>query len=237
VRLARTPERIAEPGQQRLFSTPISDSRVISFDSLTTPAERESIRARAADLARPAPLKTARVEMRRPQPRKTKSLDQRTLDFQGQEEVLAPPQSNIICDAPVAPPALRVEAALIDGLLMLAGYALPAAFFVYKGGSISPDKHVLLFFLLALVTVPLFYKLLWTAAGRDSLGMRCAGIRLVDFDGNPPSQERRYHRLLGSLLSFLAAGVGLIWALVDEDGLTWHDHISSTFPTLDSDSN
>jgi hypothetical protein len=26
--------------------------------------------------------------------------------------------------------------------------------------------------------------------------------------------------------------MGLIWALVDEDSLTWHDHISSTFPTL-----
>jgi uncharacterized RDD family membrane protein YckC len=63
--------------------------------------------------------------------------------------------------------------------------------------------------------------------------MQCAGIRLIDFDGNPPSQERRYHRLLGSLLSILAAGVGLIWALVDIDKLTWHDHISSTFPTVD----
>jgi uncharacterized RDD family membrane protein YckC len=67
--------------------------------------------------------------------------------------------------------------------------------------------------------------------------MQRVGVRLVDFDGNPPSQKRRYQRLFGSILSFLAAGVGLIWALVDEDSLTWHDHISATFPTIDSDAN
>jgi uncharacterized RDD family membrane protein YckC len=230
---ARAPEPIVGPGQQPLFSNPNSDPRVIPFDSLTTQAERESIRARAADLARPAPIKTARVEVRRARPRKSKLRDQRTLDFQGQEEVLVPPQSHIICDAPVAPPALRAEAAFIDGLLMFFGCAFGAGLFIYEGGHISPDKHAILFLLLALVTVPLWYKLLWTAAGRDTFGMQRAGIRLVDFDGYPPSQQRRYQRLVGSLLSFLAAGVGLVWALVDEDSLTWHDHISGTFPTLD----
>ena len=233
--LDRNPVRTPGPGQQPLFLNQVAEPRVIPFESLTTPAERESIRARAADLARPAPLKTARVEVRHARPRKAKSRDQRTLDFQGHEEVLTPPQSNIICDAPVAPTALRVEAALIDAVLILSGYVFGAALFIYEQGRISPDKHVLPFLLLALATVPFIYKLIWTAAGRDSLGMQCAGLRLVDFDGNPPALERRYQRLFGSFLSFLAAGVGLIWALVDEDGLTWHDHISSTFPTIDSD--
>src|SRR5581483_7408348 len=41
-------------GQQPLFS-PAPDSRIISFESLTSPAEREAIRVRAADLSRPAP--------------------------------------------------------------------------------------------------------------------------------------------------------------------------------------
>jgi uncharacterized RDD family membrane protein YckC len=84
--------------------------------------------------------------------------------------------------------------------------------------------------------VPVLYKLVWTVAGRDSIGMSFAGLRLVDFDGNPPSSERRYQRMFGSFLSLLAAGTGLIWALVDEDSLTWHDHISGTFPTLSTES-
>ncbi|MGH9655540.1 MAG: RDD family protein, partial [Bryobacteraceae bacterium] len=85
---------------------------------------------------------------------------------------------------------------------------------------------------IALLMVPVFYKLLWTAAGRDTIGMTSTGLELVDFDGNPPSAERRYYRLLGSWIGLLAAGIGLVWALVDQDGLAWHDHISGTFPTL-----
>jgi uncharacterized RDD family membrane protein YckC len=94
---------------------------------------------------------------------------------------------------------------------------------------------VLPFLAATLITIPLFYRLLWAFAGRDSLGMRLTGLRLVDFDGNPPSQERRYHRIFGSILSVLAAGMGIAWSFVDQDCLSWHDHISSTFPTVISD--
>src|ERR1700747_2131999 len=65
--------RVPEPGQQPLFSSPVNEPRVIPFDSLTTQAERESIRARAAEVSRPAPVKTARVEIRHARPRKAKS--------------------------------------------------------------------------------------------------------------------------------------------------------------------
>lgn len=232
---AHAPQRAPETGQQPLFSTPAFDPRVISFDSLTSPAEREAIRERGASLVRPAPVKSGKVEVRRVRSRNPRSADQRRLDFFGQEEVLVQPQSNIICDAPVAPAGLRIHAAAIDTLLMIAGCAFGAVMFSYEGGRVSFDKHAAPWFAVAIVTVLLLYKLLWTFAGADTLGMRCAGLRLVDFDGNPPSQERRYQRLLGGVISFLAAGIGLIWSLVDEDGLTWHDHISSTFPTIVSE--
>lgn len=211
---------------------PAADTRVIPFDSLTTQAERESIRARAAELTRPAPLKTEKIEAPRARVRKTRSGDQARLDFRGQEQVLPLPQSSIICDAPVAPLALRLQAAVVDGLIMALGCAFGAAFIQFFGGELALDRHITPFFVLAILTVPLFYKLLWTFVGRDTTGMRMAGLQLVDFDGNPPSPARRYQRLCGTLLSFLAAGVGVIWALVDEDGLTWHDHISNTFPTI-----
>jgi uncharacterized RDD family membrane protein YckC len=229
-------ERASIPeGQQALFSTPAFDPRVIPFDSLTTQAERESIRARAAELARPAPLKTEKIEAPRARARKSHSTDQRRLDFMGAEQVLPLPQSSIICDAPVAPLALRVQAAAIDGLLVALGCGFGVALFEAFGGQLSLDRHAIPFFALAVLTVPLFYKLLWIFAGRDTAGMRKAGLQLVDFDGNPPSRARRYQRLCGTLLSFAAAGIGVIWALVDEDGLTWHDHISSTFPTIVSE--
>lgn len=220
------------PGQQALFNMPVLEPRVIPFDSLTTHAERESIRARAAELARPAPLKTEKVEASRPRVRKTRSVDQRRLDFIGEQRAVALPQSSIVCDAPVAPVRLRLQAAVIDGLIIALGCAFAVGLFRIFGGELVLDKHITPFFVLAIITIPLFYKLLWTFAGRDTMGMRATGLQLVDFDGNPPSQARRYQRLCGTLLSFLAAGIGMIWALVDEDGLTWHDHISSTFPAI-----
>ncbi len=225
------PPEAGKAGQQALFQNP-NPSRLVAFESLTSPEERESIRARAASQEMG---KRAKVEARRARPARG-SAGQQRLDFFGQEEILTPPQSNIICDAPVAPIALRVEAALIDGLITLLPALAGLALFLYEGGHLSFNKHVLPFWMAAFLTVPVLYKLLWTIAGRDSIGMSFAGLRLVDFDGHPPSSERRYQRMFGSFLSVLAAGTGLIWALVDEDALTWHDHISGTFPTLSADS-
>jgi uncharacterized RDD family membrane protein YckC len=221
--------------QQPLFSAALHDSRVIPFDSLNTQAARDSIRARAAELARPEPLKTERVQLRHAGARKKRSAGQRHLDLFGRQEILSRPESSIICDAPVAPASLRMEAGIIDGLLMAIGVGLGVAIFRYFDGQISFETHSLLFVALALITIPVFYKLLWTFAGLDTIGMRSAGLRLVDFDGNPPSHERRYQRLLGSMISVLAGGIGLIWIFVDQDSLTWHDHISSTFPTISSE--
>jgi uncharacterized RDD family membrane protein YckC len=226
---------VAEEKRVRL-NRPASGVHVIPFDSLTSQAERESIRARAAELARPAPLKTETVQVKHIRAVKTLSRNHRKLEFLGKAEVLTPPQSHIICDAPVAPPILRLEAALIDAALMGLPCVIVAGLFLYLHGAMSLSKQTAPFLLIAVATVPLLYKLLWTFAGCDTIGMRKAGLQLVDFDGNPPSQKRRYLRLFGSVLSFLAAGVGLIWALVDEDRLTWHDHMSSTFPTIASES-
>lgn len=225
-------KKLPEAGQQPLFPNPSAEPRVIPFDSLTTPAERESIRARAAEVLRPEPVKTGKVEVRPARRRKPRSSHQGQLEFLGPEHGQHRPQSSIICDAPVAPAALRIRAALIDAGAMALGCAFGMGLFAYEGGPFTLDKHLLPFFALAFITVPVLYKLLWTLVGRDTIGMQHAGIQLVDFDGNPPSLERRYQRLLGSSISLLAAGMGMIWAMVDEDGLTWHDHMSSTFPTL-----
>lgn len=249
----RLAEPYIAPAQQPLFVVSTSDSRVIPFDSWTANAARKSIQARAEnsrafgaiilsrdysgpEVSRPAPLTTEKVEVRRARGSRTGQANQRHLELFGNEEVLSQPESTIICDAPVAPTLLRIRAGLIDLSLMAAGCVIAAVIFrLCSGGGFMADKHVMPFLAAALVTIPLFYRLLWAFAGLDSMGMRMAGLRLVDFDGNPPSQERRYHRIFGSILSVLAAGMGLIWSFVDQDRLSWHDHISSTFPTVISE--
>jgi uncharacterized RDD family membrane protein YckC len=221
--------------QQILFSPP-KPGQLISFESLRSPSERRSIQARAAEIPRPEPLPQAKVELKRAKPKKKVAESQQRLDFLEIDHVASPPQSHIICDAPVAPAMMRAEAALIDAAIMLGPVILGLAVFLYEGGHVVVTKGTAPFWLVVLFTVPVLYKLVWSAAGRDSVGMTAMGLRLVDFDGNPPSRERRYQRAAASFISFLAAGIGLIWALVDEDSLTWHDHMSSTFPTISSNS-
>ena len=219
----------AKAGQQSLFATSSSDTRVISLSSFMSPVERDAILLRATE--RPAPLKTARVDSKRSRSKRGGLPDQHSLEFQSVPEDPAKPRTQI-CDAPVATSAVRVEAALIDTLFMALGCGIGAAMFLYVGGNLTGAKHVLPFVAAALLTVPLLYKLLWAVTGRDTIGTQLAGLELVDFDGRRPSKGKRFQRLFGSILSLLAAGIGMIWALVDEDKLTWHDHISETFPTF-----
>lgn len=227
----------SEGEQQPLFTTTFhkpNPARVIAFESLRSPSERRSIRARAAEIVRPDPLPHAKVEVKQGKRSKKASDTQQRLDFPGVEEVASPPQSHIPCDAPVAPATIRAEAALIDGAIMLTPVISGLGIFLYEGGHIALNKSSAPFLLAVLFTIPVLYKLLWSWAGRDSVGMCAMGLKLVDFYGNPPSRELRYQRALASFISFLAAGIGLIWALVDEDALTWHDHMSGTFPTVTS---
>ena len=76
-----------------------------------------------------------------------------------------------------------------------------------------------------------FYEALFSICCSDTPGMHWMGLRLVSFSGDRPDREERIYRIFGSALSFLSAGIGLVWSLVDEEQLTWHDHISKTFPS------
>jgi len=46
-----------------------------------------------------------------------------------------------------------------------------------------------------------------------------------------PTLRQRLYRFAGEILGVLAAALGWLWAFVDEENLTWHDHVSKTFPT------
>jgi uncharacterized RDD family membrane protein YckC len=138
----------------------------------------------------------------------------------------------IYCDAPVALPAHRAIAAAFDAAMILSAVALFLTIFFVCGGVIAFNKANIPFFLCVVLVVALFYRCLWCLADGDTPGMRFAGLRLVDFDGRKPDREQRGMRQVAGILSVLSAGLGLVWALVDEESLTWHDHISKTFPTV-----
>jgi uncharacterized RDD family membrane protein YckC len=157
---------------------------------------------------------------------------QQALDFHGRPKAAPEMEAVIYCDAPVAMPAHRLIAAAVDGSMVLIAVGMFLMVFFLAGGEISLTRQNIPFFSGVVVVVALFYRFLWCVADGDTPGMRFAGLRLVDFDGRSPDREQRGMRQLASVLSLISAGLGLVWALVDEENLTWHDHISKTFPTI-----
>jgi uncharacterized RDD family membrane protein YckC len=137
----------------------------------------------------------------------------------------------IYCEAPVALPTHRLIAAAFDASMVLISLGLFLGIFFIAGGALAFSKQNIPFFLGILALLAMVYRILWCIADGDTPGMRFAGLRLVDFDGCKPDREQRGMRQIAGLLSLFSAGLGLLWALVDEESLTWHDHISKTFPT------
>lgn len=137
----------------------------------------------------------------------------------------------IYCDAPVAVPAHRAMAAALDGSMILMALAIFGIIFYLAGGQVALNAKTWPVFIAVVAALVIFYELLWCIANGDTAGMRWARLTLVDFDGQMPRRKQRLYRLASEMLSLLAAGIGLLWALVDEETLTWHDHISKTFPT------
>ncbi len=137
----------------------------------------------------------------------------------------------ICCEASVAIPLHRVLAAAIDWAMILIGYGLfLAAFWFGGGGAFVLSERNLLVFGGVLLLVAFTYGLLFAIAGTETAGMRWTRLQVLTFDGFPPDGGQRLLRFAGACLS-LSTLLGLLWCLADEEGLTWADHISRTFPS------
>ena len=156
---------------------------------------------------------------------------QQALEFTLAARAQKPVDGVIYCDAPVAVPAHRAMAVAVDASIILMALAIFGIIFRLAGGTFVMDAKTAPIFLAAAAGVVVFYRVLWCLANGDSAGQRWTHLRLVNFDGQRPTRTQRFYRLASALLSLLAAGIGLLWSLVDEETLTWHDHISKTFPT------
>ncbi len=139
--------------------------------------------------------------------------------------------STIYCDAPVALPLHRVMAAAVDATMVLIGIGIFAAMLLLSGADLVLNSATLAVYAAAILLTLMGYRLMWCLADTDSLGMRVCGLRLITFDGMIPDRRQRMQRALAGCISTMAGALGLVWALVDEEKLTWHDHMSKTFPT------
>ena len=210
--------------QQSLFSSR-EFPRVVPFETIA-PVAPPSAQPREVQ---PRELKstTPRSRARKPIP------GQQSLEFSSSAAAAinarAASQAVIYCDAPVAVPIHRLIAAAFDASIITIATALFMLVFSLLGGQLT-RQTIPLFGCIAIVFT-LLYNVLWALGDGDSAGMQWAHLRLVNFDGRSPDREQRFYRLASGCVSLRAAGLGLLWSLVDEEALTWHDHMSKTFPT------
>jgi len=221
------------PSQASLFRDVSGAPKVIPIPTLTPvrPIDREEI----SHPRRPSkPRQSAPRQTSRRTPDSQQALDFNFQPAAGADSAADPMrvQAVIYCDAPVALPTHRLIATAFDASMVMIAVGVFLGIFFFSGGDIELKRQNIPFFVGVIVVLALFYRSLWCLANGDSPGMRFAGLRLVDFDGHKPDRDQRGMRQLAGLLSVVSAGLGLVWALVDEESLTWHDHISKTFPTV-----
>ena len=128
-----------------------------------------------------------------------------------------------------APRQLRLLAAFIDVMLVLAAFSVFAAIF-FKITSIVPPLRLTLEFSI------IFVGVLWAAYQYGLLvysgttpGLKAAKLRLSEFDGSPVPRKLRRWRVIASILSGASLALGYAWYFLDEDHLCWHDRITHTY--------
>jgi uncharacterized RDD family membrane protein YckC len=141
-------------------------------------------------------------------------------------------EASIYCDAQVATVPHRVLAGATDLSIIVLGYVLCVAAYCITGGSLPSGKLGYLMFGAGFLLVALFYGFLWAAGNAETPGMHWMKLKLTNFDGQEPELSQRLLRYFGTCLSVATCGCGLLWAMVDEENLTWQDHMSKTFPTF-----
>jgi uncharacterized RDD family membrane protein YckC len=216
-----------QPGYQPSLFADSYGPKVIPLPVPTLTPFREPRREAAprsprSATARPAPARRSQ---------RLANDSQQTLDFFNDPPLDLQMETFIRCDATVAPPALRIMAALADAAMITLAASVFFGIFYLAGGDDAFTRENLPWFGAAIAVIGLFYRLLWCLANGDSPGLKFAGLQVVDFNGWRPDRRTRAIRQIASVLSLVSAGLGLIWAHVDEERLTWHDHISKTFPT------
>ena len=143
-------------------------------------------------------------------------------------------EARIACENPIASLTHRAAAAVWDFAIV---GALIAVFFGVIAWQcedfISALANPVCLSVLAVAAglLGFVYDTAFLLCRGETPGMRMAGLRFVDFDGRPASDFQLQKRVFGGIVSVLPVGMGLLWAMVDEESLSWRDHISGTFPT------
>lgn len=121
--------------------------------------------------------------------------------------------------------AIAYDLVLLAGLLLLAA-ALVVVPWIELTQTDFP-RGAWWFRLYLLGVIGTYFGYFWMRGGQ-TLGMSAWRLRLLRDDGEPVRPADVLRRLLWASVALVPAGAGLLWILLDRDGLAWHDRLSRT---------
>jgi uncharacterized RDD family membrane protein YckC len=224
--------------------TPRATQKVIPFEQIPRhaagkPASQFQFEGPSRNVTEGKPA----TQPRAPQRKTASPVGQGNLDFRpgialGERILATGVPAQVYGDGRVAPPMRRLTAGAMDVAMVLLGFGTFAGGVritgSYLGGiqgsGFGAGKTVWITLALSLILISVFYGLLWALAKRETAGMNWTQLQLVTFDGSPLDGRNRAIRFAAAWLSYCSGGLGLLWALADEENLAFHDHISKTYP-------
>lgn len=128
-----------------------------------------------------------------------------------------------------APMRDRLMAALLDAVLVLFAFVLFVAVFAACTAHPPTGKPAMIAAGIALFAFVVLYQWLFFTFAESTPGMRFAKIALCTFDDENPGRKALQHRIGALFLAALPLGLGFLWALLDDDRLSWHDRMTRTY--------
>ncbi|HEU5457253.1 MAG TPA: RDD family protein [Terracidiphilus sp.] len=129
----------------------------------------------------------------------------------------------------IAPMHQRMLAALVDVSLVVA-MACGAAYLAGGHLHTMPALRAAELDAAGLVAgIGAFYAVAFLLLAGLTPGMWYARLQVRNFENEQPSLAQMRGRLLAMVASVMPMGMGMIWALFDDEGLSWHDRLSRTY--------
>ena len=132
-----------------------------------------------------------------------------------------------------APVMRRLLAATIDGLCVAAALAGFATLVIkIAGATLQPVPRPLAVLVAAgmFLFFAVIYQLLFFTLNDVTPGMRMTRMAFCTFGEGNPSRKALRRRMISMALAACPLGLGLVWMIMDSDGLGWHDRMSRMYP-------
>jgi uncharacterized RDD family membrane protein YckC len=134
---------------------------------------------------------------------------------------LLPPQT--------APLQLRLMSGLVDAMLVCGAALACVAIFARIAVQVPLGVPAALAGAGLLLVMHILYQLLFFTFSDQTPGMRYARLGLCSFSDENPTRAAMRRRILAQFVAVCPLGLGLLWIVLDDDGLGWHDRISKMY--------